>query len=63
MKKPKTKTKARPRGGASMTCPRCSKPSHVVITRRQKDGIVVRVRECTSARCGERFTTREDVHS
>lgn len=62
MKKPKkSKLKAtRLRGGASMTCPRCDKPSHVVITRRQ-DGFVVRVRQCVSDRCGKRFTTREHV--
>lgn len=37
--------KGRPRGGASVPCPKCGKDSHVIITRRT-DGEVTRTREC-----------------
>lgn len=59
-KKRKTKRKAqRSRGGASYLCTSCEKPTHVVITRRDEDGSVRRVRECSS--CKHKFQTAERV--
>lgn len=60
MAKKTKKTKKRSRGGASYPCPqrRCGSPTHVVITRRDEDKNVLRVRECTA--CGHKFQTLEE---
>lgn len=47
----------RSRGGASYLCPKCDKPTHVIITRRDEDGAVRRVRQCL--RRGHKFQTVE----
>lgn len=36
----------RPRGGASILCPRCASPSHVTETRRMGRSTVGRLRRC-----------------
>jgi transcriptional regulator NrdR family protein len=55
----KAKKSGRKRGGASITCPVCSKDSHVVVTRRLLDGVAVRrVRQCLGRR-SHKFETRE----
>ncbi len=54
---PRQKPK-RTRGGASVPCPVCSGPSHVIITRRVEDH-VVRKRQCDRQR--HPFTTSERV--
>lgn len=50
--------KSRKRGGASVPCPECGGPTHVVITRRLEDA-VKRMRKCTKVRCGHQFSTTE----
>lgn len=52
----------KPRGGASYLCPQCGKPSHVVITRREEDGAVRRVRQCLG-RGEHKFQTIEREES
>jgi len=47
-KKKKKNMKGRPRGGASVPCPRCGKDSRVVITRRDGPD-VLRRRQCKGA--------------
>lgn len=54
----KKKKLKRVRGGASVPCPRCDSPTHVVITRRV-EGKVTRKRECTH--CGHKFSTVEKI--
>ncbi len=53
MKPAKTK---RPRGGASVPCPKCGGPSRAIETRRKK-GKVVRNRECLE--CTKSFASEE----
>lgn len=54
------KKKPRARGGASILCPKCNSPSHVIITKRLEHGLVRRERECL-ARHGHRFFTCETI--
>lgn len=53
------KTKKRTRGGASFLCPMCQSPSQVIITRRDEDSKVRRVRRCVMKACSNRFQTVE----
>jgi transcriptional regulator NrdR family protein len=57
-KKTKPSTKERPRGGASVPCPRCGAATQVLTTRRV-EGVVTRRRQCTS--CEEKFETKEET--
>jgi hypothetical protein len=52
--KPNTKKR---RGGASILCPHCDRPTRVLQTRRKDDGIVRRERLCVS--CSVVFDTNE----
>ena len=54
MKQPNTKNR---RGGASILCPQCNRPSRVLQTRRHDDDTVHRERICLS--CGVTFDTIE----
>jgi hypothetical protein len=45
------------RGGASILCPQCARPSRVLQTRRSDDGTVRRERICPS--CSVTFDTNE----
>lgn len=55
----KRKRVERKRGGATYPCPVCGEPTHVLTTRRSKDGlIVVRRRQCLHQH--EVFKTTED---
>jgi len=55
------KHKKRPRGGASYPCPTCGSHSHVIVTKRDASGSVIRSRQCLVKQCGTRFLTREDI--
>lgn len=55
--KRRKKMKKRARGGASHPCPKCGKPSHVMVTRRSGEGRVVRTRICLG--CDNVFRTEE----
>ncbi len=60
-KKKKKNMKGRPRGGATVPCPRCGANSSVIITRR--DGTnVVRQRVC-KGRTEHLFNTTERPHA
>ena len=58
----------RKRGGASLPCPKCGRPSHVRFTRRQEitcgafsyGFVVIRERECLTEECRTRFVTNEE---
>ena len=50
-------TKKRKRGGASILCLQCNRPTHVLETRRNDDDTVRRVRTCLS--CHVVFDTNE----
>jgi len=52
------KTNGKKRGGASYRCPACHGVSHVIITRREPQGSVTRIRECL--KCHTRFETMEE---
>jgi transcriptional regulator NrdR family protein len=47
----------RPRGGASIPCPRCNTPTRVLQTRRNPDTTVRRERNCP--KCNFIFNTNE----
>lgn len=47
----------RPRGGASVPCPKCAGNTSVVVTNRDENSKVVRLRKCL--RCSETFRTLE----
>lgn len=50
----------RPRGGASVPCPSCGRPTSVLDTRwKSSAAAVTRLRRCPS--CGAEFQTRERV--
>ena len=53
------KTSKRPRGGASIPCPRCKSPTRVLQTRRNTDKSVWRERNCPT--CKHVFDTREQT--
>jgi len=59
-RKKKKNMKGRPRGGASVPCPDCGANSRVIITKRDRESMVVRKRECLG-RSHHHFTTKEDV--
>jgi hypothetical protein len=59
--KPIKKMKGRPRGGASVPCPRCGKDSQVIITRR--DGDEVNRRRVCKGRAEHLFDTVEMYHA
>jgi transcriptional regulator NrdR family protein len=52
-------TKKRERGGASILCPLCERPSRVLQTRRSDDGTVRRERLCPA--CSAVFDTNESI--
>lgn len=54
------KKTTRPRGGATLTCPRCGGVTRVLRTTRIEK-IVVRRRQCIRRRCGQVFDTREEA--
>ncbi len=55
---PAKKSKKRPRGGASVPCPKCGGPSRAIDTRRHKTtGKVLRNRECLD--CLKSFASEE----
>jgi hypothetical protein len=58
VKKKKKTTKQR--GGASVLCPRCKSPSHVLTTRRVADHRVARWRQCLK-HDDHRFETEEST--
>ena len=58
--KAKKNMKGRPRGGATMPCPVCGANSHVIITRRTDDDVVIRKRRCLGDE-GHPFDTVENV--
>ena len=49
----------RKRGGASVPCPKCGKPTHVRWTKLIED-TVIRERECLAKKCRTRFVTKEE---
>jgi transcriptional regulator NrdR family protein len=44
-----------------MLCPKCQGDTEVLDTRLRGDNSIRRRRQCTSATCGERFTTTECI--
>lgn len=58
--RPKKRMSGRPRGGASLACPRCGVPSRVTLTRRDPEsGLIRRWRYCPA--CRHEFTSEELV--
>lgn len=43
-----------------MTCPKCRGPAHVMSTTKVEGGsVAIRIRRCTSSKCGWSFSTTE----
>lgn len=51
--------KTRPRGGATVLCSECGSPSHVLTTRRDPSGAVVRHRQCVRYKRHRFFTSEQ----
>jgi hypothetical protein len=58
VRKPKKRMAGRPRGGATLQCPKCGNVSGVTLTRRV-EGLVYRQRVCK--KCKHEFNSVEQV--